>query len=833
FGFETTAPGAGTFSLTDGGTEGRDVKPGTYTATESLKSGWELTGLTCSDQNSTTNKAGRTATLDISPGETVTCTFTNTKDGKLVVEKQTLPDGDPATFGFTTSAPGGGTFALTDGARQSRDVKPGTYTATENAAPGYTLDTLACSDQNSTTSKADRTATFDISPGETVTCTFTNAKDGTLIVEKQTLPDGDPDSFGFTTTATGAGTFALTDGATESRTVVPGTYTAAENVKAGWELTGLSCSDQNSSTDKPNRTATFDISPGETVTCTFTNTKEGKLVIEKQTLPDGDPASFGFTTSAPGGGTFSLTDGATESRNVVPGAYTATENVKAGWELTGVSCSDQNSSTDRPNRAARFDISPGETVTCTFTNTKEGKLVIEKQTLPDGDPTQFDFATTAAGAPAFKLSDGQSEGRDVKPGSYTASEATASGYRLDDVSCSDANSSGDKASRTATYDVAPGETVTCTFLNRTIDANAVVVKAGNEWAYHGDTLTFTFTVNNSGQSPLTNVVVSDDRCATVTLKSKRDIDGNPDSTPAVLDLTDTWIYECSMAAPAHSGEETNPIVNTVTVTALDEFNRPVSDTDQHSTLLIHPAIAIDKTGPATAQAGAAVQYSLNVTNPGDVRFLAANVNVADTLCQAPPMLSSKNGDSTPGQLDPGDRWTYTCTVQTLVGQTVVNNVGTVTGTDSFSGHDVTDDDPATTQLTQPPVAPPPPPPPPAALAPSGNPVRVTPVAAPIAVATARLSGPKRCVSGPFDAKVSGRGIAKVVFLLDGKKLKTVMGTATSTVFKVRIKPRGAGGIAHRVTAKVTFSAATRTRPRTLRFVYLGCPRRVSAPQFTG
>ncbi len=327
----------------------------------------------------------------------MTCTFTNTKDGRLVVEKQTLPDGDAASFGFTTTATGAGTFALTDNGTEGRDVAPGSYTATEGVKAGWELTGLSCDDQNSTTSKLTRTATFDVSPGETVTCTFTNTKAGRLVVEKQTLPDGDAASFGFTTTASGAGTFSLTDNGTEGRDVAPGSYTATENVKAGWELTGLSCDDQNSTTDKPTRTATFDVSPGETVTCTFTNTKDGRLVVEKQTLPDGDAASFGFTTTASGAGTFALTDNGTEGRDVTPGSYTATENVKAGWELTGLSCDDQNSTTSKLTRTATFDVSPGETVTCTFTNTKAGRLVVEKQTLPDGDAASFGFTTTALG----------------------------------------------------------------------------------------------------------------------------------------------------------------------------------------------------------------------------------------------------------------------------------------------------------------------------------------------------------------------------------------------------------------------------------------------------
>lgn len=89
------------------------------------------------------------------------------------------------------------------------------------------------------------------------------------------------------------------------------------------------------------------------------------------------------------------------------------------------------------------------------------------------------------------------------------------------------------------------------------------------------------------------------------------------------------------------------------------------------------------------------------------------------------------------------------------------------------------------------------------------------------------------MSAPLETKVSARNIAKVLFTLDGRKLKTVMGTAGRTVFRSRINPRGQSAKAHRVVARVTFKAATRTRARTLRFVYLGCAQQAVAPQFAG
>ena len=67
-----------------------------------------------------------------------------------------------------------------------------------------------------------------------------------------------------------------------------------------------------------------------------------------------------------------------------------------------------------------------------------------------------------------------------------------------------------------------------------------------------------------------------------------------------------------------------------------------------------PAIAIDKTGPATAEAGARLRYTLYVENIGAVPFPASAVDVTDADCDTPPELDGKSGDTSPGTLDPGD-----------------------------------------------------------------------------------------------------------------------------------------------------------------------------------
>src|SRR5205823_6081296 len=69
--------GAVTGSISDGQTLDRDIAPGSYTVTEALKSGWDLSGISCDDDDSTVDTAARSATFVVSAGETVECTFSN------------------------------------------------------------------------------------------------------------------------------------------------------------------------------------------------------------------------------------------------------------------------------------------------------------------------------------------------------------------------------------------------------------------------------------------------------------------------------------------------------------------------------------------------------------------------------------------------------------------------------------------------------------------------------------------------------------------------------------------------------------------------------------
>src|SRR5437879_3528732 len=155
---------------------------------------------------------------------------------------------------------------------------------------------------------------------------------GQIVVDKVTSPSGDPTSFSFSTTGTGYASFSLTDAATPNgQTLSPGAYSVSEAVPAGWVLTGLSCvsslgTSTFTTTAPPvagpgTATASITLAANDTVTCTFTDTKRGQIVVDKVTSPSGDPTSFSFSTTGTGYASFSLTDAAAPNgQTLSPGA---------------------------------------------------------------------------------------------------------------------------------------------------------------------------------------------------------------------------------------------------------------------------------------------------------------------------------------------------------------------------------------------------------------------------------------------------------------------------------------------------------------------------------
>ncbi len=196
----------------------------------------------------------------------------------------------------------------------------------------------------------------------------------TITIVASTDPAGGT-GFEFTDDIAAPGAFTLGDNGNMTFTdLEAGTYAATETVPDGWDLTAITCDDADSAGDLGTATATIHVDAGETVTCTFANTARGTIVVTKRVFcPSGCwlPYTFDFYGDASG------TIGNGESivvDNLVPGTYTSSERSDAGpWEWpwdTSICCDDDNSTADVWAPTATFHLDAGETVTCTFTNTR-------------------------------------------------------------------------------------------------------------------------------------------------------------------------------------------------------------------------------------------------------------------------------------------------------------------------------------------------------------------------------------------------------------------------------------------------------------------------------
>jgi hypothetical protein len=456
FAFTTTGAGLSNFSLDDDadGTLANsitfsDLASGSYAVTELAAAGFLLTSLQCTDSSGGTTVNGATATIDLADGETVTCTFTNTKDATLTLVKEVVNNhgGTAVADDFEANIDGN---SVPWGVAQV--VSAGAHTASEITLPAYTAGSWGgdCA--------AD--GTVILAAGENKTCTITNDdKPGTLIVHKVTNPDTDTATqFSITASADsglveGVALQTIAGGETETYTVHTGVYDVTEGAIAGWDETENTCVD-------------VAVTNGEEKHCTITNTKKGYLIVEKTTLPSGDTTSFSITASGSGtitgGGGGFVTDATDKDYEVTPGTYSVEETTPAGWDMTANTCDD-------------VEVMAGDTKTCSITNVQRGSITIVKDAV-NNHAQDFTFNNNFGnGHPAtFKLDDDgnvtlpNTRTFEVLPGTYAVSEDPVAGWQQESAACSDQSPIG-------TIAVAPGENVTCTFVNEEY-AKIILVK---------------------------------------------------------------------------------------------------------------------------------------------------------------------------------------------------------------------------------------------------------------------------------------------------------------------------------------------------------------------
>lgn len=359
----------------------------------------------------------------------------------------------------------------------------------------------------------------------------------------------------------------------------------------------------------------------------------GKIVIRKivESQPN-DATTFTFRASnSLGGGQFSLGNGGKQEFSAVPvgSGYRVTETVPGGWQLTSATCNNgDNPTTD-------ITVEASQTVTCTFTNTKLGALIVRKVTNPNPDPTQSSFPFTTSGglAPAaFTLKNGDTQTfPNLKPGNgYKVSELPPPGWQLNNVSCTN--------SRTITnIRIAPGETVTCTFTNyHTAFGLSLTKSDGNLTVKPGERLTYTLAYANDG------LLAADDVVLTEQVPAHTTYVGGPEWKCAPNALAGAYcVYTVGNVAKGATGQTPFVVqVNPTLPAGVTELNNRATigtalvtevDVDTEKTpITAAPDLQLVKSaGDAAAVPGGSLIYALTYQNGGNQG--ATGVTLTETL----------------------------------------------------------------------------------------------------------------------------------------------------------------------------------------------------------
>ncbi len=351
----------------------------------------------------------------------------------------------------------------------------------------------------------------------------------------------------------------------------------------------------------------------------------GKIIVKKVTDVESDQL-FDFTASYDADG-FQLADGdSDDSGDLTAGTYSVTEGTTDGWTLISASCDDGSD-------PSSIDLAEGETVTCTFTNTKDqpepASLTIVKGSL-DGtgefsflsqELTDFTLDTTTANPDSKTFSD-------LEAGTYTVAEdldALAEGWTFVQASLSCGGFEGatlDRANASVTVDLQPGDNVTCTFGNQfrehAPDAPAIDIEKATNGKDGDDpkgdialidlnvdpTVEWTYVVTNTGNVDLTDIVVSDDKEGEVCTIALLQVGKSSDCT--LLGVATLGLYgNIATASTTYKGQS-------------------VTDTD--------PSHYIGQEVGGTAQLGDTVWLDANkngVQDNGEVGFNGAKVILKD------------------------------------------------------------------------------------------------------------------------------------------------------------------------------------------------------------
>jgi len=599
----------------------------TFTFTEGqLPTNWNLDDITCEDagkQVGTADLGARKIDVNVDPGDTITCTFTNRKDATLTVVKE-APDDPSVDFDFAwTTTPG--TFQLRDQqSRTAEGLDAGTYTVQETDLPAdWYLDgpqgahPTCIGGENPVDYAPELGATVDLKPGEDVVCTFADFFEYDPQITLVKTPDREVvltgQSVTYTYVVTNSGNVALTP--------------------AG-NLDDVVTDDQCSPVTYDSGGTPPTMAPGDTwtFTCTVVAMTPAKATNKAEATMQGPDEPV-----------------------------TATDTVTVEVLVPELSL---RKKVDQPI------VYPGTDVTYTYVATNSGTAPFE---APQGATSRDDWLSDDKCSPVTYVSGDTNDDSVMEPGEawlYTCGSPISTDTVNEGTFTATpfvGKQTGPQMQATATAEVdviRKGIAIT-----KTPSAPGGVVKDGTLLVPVGTEVTYTYEVTSGTATvPMDVLDVTDNKCAPVQYQS------GDTSDDGMVDPGETWIYTCKSA---FAGVST--VTNTVVVTALEPILGGIAeDSDQAAVRSYKGSIAIKKSPSSElVPKGTPVTYTYTALNDGTVDL--TDVTVTDDKCAPVTYVSGDDGD---GVMQPGEQWTFRC-VSSLNDD--VTNVAEATGTTPGGG----------------------------------------------------------------------------------------------------------------------------------------------------
>lgn len=637
------------------------VTAGTYTLSETALANYLAGAWACTAGTLTG------ASLVLANDQTATCTINNNDIGPVLTLVKTVTNdngGSATTANFTLSAAGPVTISGISGSVTvtAATVSAGIYALSETNLVGYAAGSWSC------TSGTLSGSNLTLALGQTATCTINNNDVAPILTLVKTVTDtsGGPSTVSsFTLTATGPTTITGITGAV-SVTAAPvnaGSYTLSEAGPSGYTAESWGC------TSGTLTGANLVLSVGQTATCTINNIKLPTVTIRK--ISNGGMGAFDFTgsngiptqtiTTTTVGGTFSGSASLLTAHDTIT---TMTETMPATfWQIETTACTGMGTGGTATLAGNVLTLNAlataaGRNIICTFTNRRRPTVTVQKITT-GAIGGAFSFANTnLSGAIADITTTATNTATPASPTRFIAS-ATGTAVTITEtspltfvavgVTCSDANStvsgnvnpvatSSSGALTIPAGAVQIGADINCVFTNAQATPQLVVTKTASVPTVSavGAPVTYTIAVNNSGNTTLSNIAVTDP-LGTILCPSS----GAATVTTLAAGATEncSMSYSVPQAVFDSNGGGDGDLDNTATASATYN-SAPLSANGSASVgLVISPGLIIDKIPNTLApvNAGNTIGYKYRVTNSGNVTMNNVTINDAHVGFGTPPV----------------------------------------------------------------------------------------------------------------------------------------------------------------------------------------------------